>query len=128
MTRIVIFLIASFYYVNKLHAQDTVKAEQVYPHFRHSAATRAGAGIMMAGGYIVATAGIAGLAYGLSHKDDNKKDNNGEFVFIAFGAIGLNVAVDGLFVYILGRVYDHCYRQRFSVISTKNEVGLAYHF
>jgi hypothetical protein len=128
MKSIATILIASFCYVNALHAQDTTKAEQADHHFRHCAATRAGTGLMMAGGYIVATAGIAGLVYGLSHNDHNKKDDNGAFVFIAFGAIGLNVAIDGLFVYILGRVYDHRHKDRFSVISTKNEVGLAYHF
>ena len=84
---------------------------------------------MIGGGAVVVTSGIVGLAYNYSNRDYIKKHGDGETMFfVAFGAIGLNVAFDGLVVFIIGKVYEHKHKERFSISSSKNEVGLAYHF
>jgi hypothetical protein len=49
-------------------------------------------------------------------------------LYVAFAAIGADIALNGLIVYVAGRIYEKKNKDRFSLVAKKNEIGIAYNF
>jgi hypothetical protein len=128
MKNICLFIIALVVLANVATAQQAGKVALTEPltYKKHCAATQVGKVMMIAGGATAIT-GVVMLVSPYS-KDNDKGHGEGyktsEEVAIAGGA----VTIIGGLVYLLGREEDTRNKRRFEVMSTKNKIGLVYHF
>ena len=106
-------------------AQDQLKSVR---HKKHCNATRVGEGVMLGGGGLAAGAGITYLVLAAANSGDRDARINSGMVCLAIGSIGMNFALDGAVVFLVGKLYERHHKSRFSVISTPNRVGLSYNF
>jgi hypothetical protein len=90
---------------------------------KHCKATREGAYGMITGGAFVVAGGIMVLA-----SENNSRNLQTGLVGVAFIAGGAVSAVIGSLEYLGGRIYEAHHKNRFSLIGTGNQAGIAFNF
>jgi hypothetical protein len=82
----------------------------------HCAATRAGEVFLISGG--------AALTVAVLYSNNSSNSPNvGIFLLAVYGALGVG---GGAILFAGGEIYDHRRNSRFSLIGTRNQMGLAY--
>ena len=84
----------------------------------HCRATRVGEISLIAGGSALLGAELLSIS-------DPQSQNLGIFLLAAVGVICIG---EGVVFFTYGEIYDHVHKNRYSIISKRNQVGLAYNF
>lgn len=123
---LLLFMQGHFAFAQRVVHVDSVTSYTFHHPHKHYWSTRVGEGLLIGGGSVMALGGLIALAQVNSYNRQGEAGSGiaGEVI----GGLGLYVAGYGAVFFVIGKIYEKRHKERFSLVGSANQVGLAYNF